>query len=306
MTIPYFFTTLLLACFVVAGPAPMAHAGTVLTSIPAVQAMAEVLTEGTTVKPVLAVPEGYSMAGHEAYLKKHGKPFSLLARDADAVLSVGGAWADDPLYPWARRANIRIVNIDVVTPLDRARAGVPLIRAEASPLPHVWRSPANLTRMASVAADELSRLYPSQRAQIMDNLQRLQAELFSLRSRYSMDFSMVEQVDLAALASDFAYLLNEFGLPVHFHYTKPEHAWTADDVTGLAHRLKKKGIVGVVLPWTPGKKELRAIHEGGAAPIVLARFSAQEGSAPVESLLQWYEQNLSVLLRALTDNEMEK
>ena len=49
---------------------------------------------------------------------------SKLATDADAVIGLRSLWADDPLYPIARRSNIRIVEVDAARPVDGALPGI--------------------------------------------------------------------------------------------------------------------------------------------------------------------------------------
>jgi hypothetical protein len=40
------------------------------------------------------------------------------------VIGVRSLWADDPLYPIARRSNIRIVEVDAARPVDGALPGI--------------------------------------------------------------------------------------------------------------------------------------------------------------------------------------
>lgn len=72
----------------------------VLASLDVVQALGEALTEQTSIRVLNAIPQGYSMQGQRAYLKKHQDIFSQLAEHAAGVLSVTSAWSDDPLYQW--------------------------------------------------------------------------------------------------------------------------------------------------------------------------------------------------------------
>lgn len=272
---------------------------TVLTSLEVVQAMVEVLTEGTSIEAINVIPKGYSMQGQGAYLKKHQKKIFDIATRAEAVVTVSSVWPSDPLYQWARRGNIRIVQIDATKPLDGYGAGVPMIEVKGQHPPQVWRSPANLTRMASITADDLARMAPEDGERIRKNLKMLQTEIFDLRSKYEVAFSSMDFVDFASLTPGYAALTDEFGLDVHLYFLKPERKWTEGDAVSLSARLKQSMVKGVICPWEPDAKALSVIKKSRAEPVVLERFVRSEGEQPMESLLSWYDGNLSRLLKAL-------
>nr|WP_321255656.1 zinc ABC transporter substrate-binding protein [uncultured Pseudodesulfovibrio sp.] len=273
----------------------------VLTSLGAVQAMAEVLTENTSITVMNSIPQGYSMRGQDAYFKKHREAFFQSAAKADAVLTVGSAWPADPLYKWARRSNIRVVNIDATRPLDEYGAGVPLVTVQGKNVPFVWRSPANMTRMGAITADDLSRLVPAEASTIKVNLKRMQSVLFRIRSKYEAAFTDLESVDIAALTGAYTPLIDEFGLDVIVYALKPEVEWTENDAKGFAEQLKSGGIKAVACAWEPDEKVRKALLMGGAVPVVLEKFVRESDVEPILSLSNWYERNLSRLLVALQD-----
>lgn len=272
---------------------------TILTSLEVTQAVGEVLAAGTSLRVVNVIPKGYSMRGQDAYFKKHRERFFEVASTADAALTVGSAWSADPLYKWARRGNIRIVNIDAAMPLDAYGAGVALVDVHGKYSPFVWRSPANLTRMASIASDDLCRLSPADAGTIKANLKTLQAALFKLRSKYEAAFLDLDSVDLAAFTDGYTYLADEFGLDIHFYVLEPESRWTDAEVSRIGAQLDRESVKGVLCAWEPDAKGVKAIREGGAVPVVLDRFQREEGSDPLASLVGWYEGNLSRLVTAL-------
>ena len=62
-----------------------------------------------------------------SYFTGRGAPaLSALAQDADAAIGLRSLWADDPLYPVARRSNIRIVEVDAARPVDGGLPGIAL------------------------------------------------------------------------------------------------------------------------------------------------------------------------------------
>lgn len=283
------------------GTARDAKAVTVLTSLDVTQAMTEALAKGTSINVVNVVSKGYSMQGQDAYLKKRQKAFFETAAEATATITVAGAWPADPLYKWARRGNIHMVNIDATTPLDEYGAGVPLVEVEGEYSPFVWRSPANLTRMASIVSDDLCRLAPGDAPVIKNNLKRLQTELFKLRSKYEAVFLELDFVDLAAMTNGYTYLADEFGLDIHFYMLKPEAKWTEADAAQFTAKLKRDDVKAVICPWEPDAKGMKAIKDAGAVPVVLSRFDLKENTDPVVALAAWFDGNLSRLVSVLKD-----
>ncbi|NDV28548.1 metal ABC transporter solute-binding protein, Zn/Mn family [Desulfovibrio sp. JC010] len=269
---------------------------TVLTSLDITQVLCEVLCADTYINVENVVPGVYSMAGHKAYFKKHQKKFFAKAARADAVVAVTSVWAADPLYLWARRGNIRIVDIDAGKPLDGYGAGVPLTEINGTYVPYVWRSPANLTRMASIVTDDLGRMYPDQAEKINGNLKKLQAALFKLRAEYEDKFLDLESNEFGALTAGYVYLADEFGLNVHFHFLKQEDYWTEGDAQNLGALIKQDEVKTVICPWEPGELAAKVIADSGARAVVLNKFVYSKGAAPLEQLLKWYKSNLSALV----------
>lgn len=267
----------------------------VLTSLDITQALCSVLCKGTNIKVQKVVPGGYSMPGHNAYFKKHRDVFFEKSAKAQGVISVASVWAGDPLYRWARRGNIRIVNIDAGKPLDGYGAGVPLIEIDGKYCPYVWRSPANLTRMGAIVADDLGMLFPDQAQIINGNLKKLQTALFKLRTEFEETFLENESCNYGALTDGYVYLTDEFGLNVYFYFLQQEDRWTRQDIENLTRLIKENGLEVVICPWEPGEKGKKAISAGGARAVVLSRFVYKEGDSPLNSLLEWYKDNLSGL-----------
>lgn len=272
---------------------------TVLTSLEVTQALGEALAAGTSIRVENVLPAGHFMRAQDAYLKKHRVEFFRAAEKAGAVLTVGAAWAHDPLYKWGRRGNIRIVNIDAAKPLDEYGAGVALTEIEGRYSPFVWRSPANLTRMAAIVAADLIRLSPENTEAVNANLKTLQAVLFRLRSKYEAALLDVDIADLAAFTDGYTYLAEEFGLDVHFYMLMPERELTEDSVRTIGAQLRRDGVKAVLCAWEPGPLGLQAIKEGGAVPVVLDRFERKGEADPVKALVDWYDGNLSRILAGL-------
>ncbi len=275
----------------------------ILVSLDFTEALVKVLTADTACTVTRAVPAKYSSAVHEHYLKKHPAEFQAKAARAAGVVAVSGAWPSDPLYPWARRANIRIVNIDAVHPLDRSRAGLPLLNSAAPQYdtpPAVWNSPGNAARMADIVAADLGRLAPAENEQIRTNLDAFKRDLFTLRSRYESAFSRLDAFEVAALTEQYIYLTDEFGISVVQTFLKPEIRRQTTDLESFSEALRAYDVKGVVCSWEPDAAIARRIREHGAKSIILQPFTLQSDAPADAQLLRFYEQNLDALLKGLS------
>lgn len=274
--------------------------GLILASQDVTLALGQVLVKGTSLKMARAIPAAYSLSVHENYLKKHFQEFSELAQKADVALTVASAWPVEPLFAYARRANPWVVEVDAVMPLDRCRAGVPLLQApeRKALLPYVWRSPGNLARMADIAAADLSRLYPGQAERIINNLNALKRAIFKLRTEYETALAESEYFEVAALTHDFAYLTDEFGISVVKWFLKPEYQWQAKDLNRLAGLLEENKIKAVVCAWQPKAKIAQTIQQAGARILLLNSFKLEQ-EAEVSVLINYYRQNLEILRQGL-------
>jgi len=273
----------------------------VLASQEATLALGRILVRGAAVDVVRAVPRGYSMQGHGAYFKKHWADFSVMADKADAVMTVTSAWPGDPLYSFARRANVRISQVDATRPLDGSRAGVPLMDVPGRDIlsPFVWNSPGNFARMADIAAADFVKLYPEDADRIQKNLRALKQALFRLRSTFEARLGALDAYEVVALTSDYTYLTDEFGIEVVKYMTKPEYRWGQSDLTSLESVLNGRGVNTVLCAWQPSR-EIRSVIEGtGAAVVVFDAFKFTEGDGE-EAVLGLYETNLDKLLAALS------
>lgn len=144
----------------------------VLASLPITYGLAELLLKGSDVQLERAAPANLPGSRQVSYFTGRGAPaLSTLAMDADAVIGLRSLWADDPLYPVARRSNIRIVEVDAARPVDGGLPGIAVQPGVSDGLnSQPWQSSNNMGRMADVMATDLSRLAPGAKAQIDANL----------------------------------------------------------------------------------------------------------------------------------------
>ncbi|MDO4682516.1 MAG: zinc ABC transporter substrate-binding protein [Lautropia sp.] len=169
----------------------------VLVAHPVVYGLASQLLAGDGVAGIELVqvaPPRLPAGRIPAYLAGRGlDSLQAEAQTADAVLSLRSVWPDDQLYALARRANIRVVEIDVANPVEGDLPGLTVAGEEASDDPargqgvlarQPWQDAANLARMAALISDGLGRLRPAaapglQQAQsaISRRLQQAEAEV---------------------------------------------------------------------------------------------------------------------------------
>lgn len=185
----------------VKAPAERAGQLRVLVAHPVVHGLAsqmlaaEAGTAGNTGIGLVQVAPPRLPAGRiPAYLAGRGlDSLQAEALTADAVLSLRSVWPDDQLYALARRANIRVVEIDVANPVEGDLPGLTVAgagdvdepdRGQGILVRQPWQDAANLARMAALISDGLGRLKPAaaprlQQAQaaISRRLQQAEAEV---------------------------------------------------------------------------------------------------------------------------------
>ncbi|PID76902.1 MAG: hypothetical protein CSB24_04185 [Deltaproteobacteria bacterium] len=285
-------------------PAAFAETGkSVLVSQDFTEILTKSLTEGTGIKVVRAVPANYSLGSQTSYIKKHWQNFANLCLQARAVISITGVWPEDPLYPRARRANIEIIPVDITSPLDQGRAGLPLLDNPQTGkiLPFVWYSPGHAARMADIAAADLARIFPANAENIYANRDQLKRELFKLRTKYELAFGSLDYFEAVSLTADFYYLTNEFGIGMVKFFLKPEHKWQKDDLQQLQDAITSSGVKCVIAKWEPAAKIKTAIQEAGAKVVILKNFKMMPDADPAAQLLNFYKENLAALLADLSD-----
>ncbi len=273
----------------------------VITSLPVTSLLVRHLVKGTDVATELVVPAAYSMSAQKNYFKKN-KNFAQNAEKAVACVTIAAAWRGDSLYPFARRHNIRIVAIDAAAPLDRRRTGVVLVKKQQSDeiSPYIWRSPANLARMAEFICDDLERLFPQYSPVFKKNLLQMQRKLFQLRTDFEIRLSEKDVSVAAALTDAFDYLTSEFGIEIDRYFLKEEIDWTAEDCDQFSAYLKENDIRLVLCKKQPQANIYQAIIKAGAVPVVLQTLLSMGNTkkVPLDIFTELYTHNLATIIDA--------
>jgi len=291
----------------------------VLTSLPATYSIASALAQGTHIRVANLPSEGRPMNALARYFEKPGQDVLTLLREADAVVTIGKLWREDPLFAAARAQNIRVIDIDATEPYSSTMPGIALVRSPAGRAPwektdasiattqdgaspYFWLSPSNGARAAEIVAQDLARLAPGDAERISQNLAAYRRKLFDLKQAYEAKLAELENVAVFALATDFAYLTTDLGVFVDGYFVRQDIEWTPADIEAFRKHLASRGIRVVIHKWEPSEAIQQAVKAAGATLIVLRpgeSFAAQ-GTPREESYTADLESNLSALYSALS------
>ncbi|AVO54995.1 metal ABC transporter solute-binding protein, Zn/Mn family [Ectopseudomonas mendocina] len=188
----------------------------VLASLPITHGLGSILLQGTQAQLVRAAPANLPASRQVSFFTGRGAgALEKAARDADAVIALRSLWPDDPLYPLARRSNIRIVEVDGARPVDGALPGIALRPDGGNALAEQpWLSINNLGRMADVIAADLVRLSPNDAELIASNLAAIKQRLLTLSADSENRLAELDNLAVASLSPDFAYLTTSLNLDV--------------------------------------------------------------------------------------------
>ncbi|MNF57379.1 high-affinity zinc transporter periplasmic component [compost metagenome] len=273
--------------------ATAAHTVHVLASLPITHGLAASLTEGTDIVLERAAPANLPGSRQAAYFSGRGAvALHTLSQQADAVIGLRSLWPDDPLYPNARRSNIRIVEIDAARPVDGALPGVALQPGNVDGLnSQPWMASNNMGRMADVIAADLVRLVPEAKPRIESNLATLKQRLLKLSADSEAQLADIDNLSTFSLSDHFTYLVSGLNLEQVGLDTRADNEWTAETLQQLSATLKDND-VAVVLHHRPPSEVLKAaITAGGSRLLVLQT----DGADPVAEL----SGNINQVLQAL-------
>ncbi|WP_434603340.1 zinc ABC transporter substrate-binding protein [Pseudomonas sp. Z4-7] len=265
-----------------------------LASLPVTYGLGEALLKGTDVSLARAAPDNLPGTRQSAYFSGRGAPaLSKLAGKADAVIGLRSLWPDDPLYPMARRSNIRIVEIDAARPVDGALPGIAIQPGMTDGLAsQPWMASHNLGRMADVIAADLVRLVPADKPKIDANLAALKQRLLKLSADSEKRLASADNLSVVSLSEHFGYLISGLNLDGINTDARPDAEWTAEALKQLTATLKENDVALVLHHRQPPEAVKAAIAEGGSQLLVLS----SDGADPVAEL----ENNVGLVVTALT------
>ena len=276
------FVALVAAWAAVAASADEA-APLVLTGTQATYSLTVALTAGTPVRVENVPADGRQLGALKDYIERRADALAPTFAAATAVVTLTNALPGDPLYRFAREANIRVVDIEAAVPWSVDEPGVALADAPASNVewgsdtdsagstvaPYLWLSVSNAIRMADIIAGDLEALFPDRAAVIEANLEALKRSLLGLRGEYQQRLIESGADVVFALTGDFIYLTNDMGLYVDGYFIKQDVRWTEADRAALTQHLRERAITIVLHKWQPSEAIQAAVRAAGAELVVL-------------------------------------
>ena len=289
---------------------------TVLTGTQATYSLTSALTQDTPIQVINVPEDGRRISSLRDYIARRIERLIPTFVNAAAVVSLTNALPGDPLYRFARDANIRIVDIDAALPWSLSTAGVALTNLPTSNVdwsidsslndsvtaPYFWLSVSNAIRMSDIIAHDLTELFPDFETTIQMNLDDLKWLLLNLRNEYQGQLIETGNDTVFALTGDFVYLTNDMGLYVDGYFIKQDIHWTESDLTMLTNHLTQRDIRVVLHKWTPSEAIQNAIGNAGARLVVLDSGDpgmVEDRRLVVDGLQQILRNNLDAISFAL-------
>lgn len=225
-----------------------------------------------------------------AYLAGRGQDALLAAAaQAHAVLSLRSIWPDDQLYPLARRANIHIVEIDVANPVEGDLPGVTLPGGGAGAVAEAagmlnnppWQESANLSRMAALMANTLSRLAPEAAPRLQANLADVNRRLQQAETQSSRALAEAGDLSVLLLSPRVHVLAMALQLePVAWQAPEKD----ADLPAALSQALARGKPRVVLAHAAPDEALAKLIQASGAKLVVLSESADDPVAALVEAM----------------------
>ncbi|MBD8807700.1 metal ABC transporter solute-binding protein, Zn/Mn family [Pseudomonas syringae] len=266
----------------------------VLASLPITYGLGQILLKDSGVVLERAAAANLPGSRQTAYFTGRGaEALRGLAVKADAVIGLRSIWADDPLYPNARRSNIRIVEIDAARPVDGSLPGIAVQpgqgvdRLNSQP----WLASNNMGRMADVMAADLVRLAPSAKPKIEGNLAALKQQLLKLSASSEASLASADNLSVVSLSDRFGYLVSGLNLELIDSQALTDQQWTPEAVQKLAKTLKDNDVALVLDHRQPPEPVKAAIAQAGSKLLVLGI----DGADPLAELQGDIEQIIGAL-----------
>ena len=269
----------------------------VLTSIQSVYSIVKNITKDSDIKVYSIFDSDVSMDyGKSAFDNKNLDLSS--AKDAVAVVDVAKVWNNDYLYEYARRKNIRIVEIDASYSFSgNDYLSLSLLNYKNGDRnPYVWMSFQNVIKMANIAADDLSELFPENSKIIEKNLTKFSQEIKEIENGYLEKTLMLSSLSVITLTENLDYLFND--LNIFFNYTD-SNGVTVKNVSEIMKRNNSK--IFISDRWI--KKEIiNEIEKKGGKFLVLDTFNIPrevDGKMDPDGYLKGMKENMKKLVEAM-------
>ena len=267
----------------------------ILASLPITYGLGELLLKDSNVTLERAAAANLPGSRQSAYFSGRGAPaLHKLATQADAVIGLRSVWSDDPLYPMARRSNIRIVEVDAARPVDGSLPGIavqPGVHGDGLNS-QPWLTSNNMGRMADVIAADLVRLAPQAKPQIEANLANLKQRLLKLSADSEAQLAKADNLSVVSLSERLDYLIGGLNLERVEVDHKGDETWTPEALQALSETLKDNAVALVLDHRQPSAEVKKAIAKGGSELVVIGA----DGTDPVAEL----QGNIEAVVKVLS------
>ena len=240
----------------------------VLTSIQSVYSIVKNITKDSDIEVYSIFDSDVSMDYGKSAFDNSDLDLSS-AKEAVAVVDVAKVWNNDYLYEYARRKNIRIVEIDASYSFSgNDYLSLSLLNYKNGDRnPYVWMSFQNVIKMANITADDLSELFPEDSKRIEDNLINFSQEVKEIENEYLEKTLALSSLSVITPTENLDYLFND--LNIFFNYVDSNEL-TVEKISEVMKRNNSK--IFVSDRWL--KKEIiNEIEKKGGKFIVLDTFN---------------------------------
>lgn len=255
----------------------------VLASLPITFGLGQILLKDSGVELERAAAANLPGSRQTAYFTGRGADaLRKLAGEADAVIGLRSIWPDDPLYPNARRSNIRIVEIDAARPVDGSLPGIAVQPGQGIDglNSQPWLSSNNMGRMADVMAADLVRLAPAAKPRIESNLASLKQQLLKLTADSEASLASADNLSVVSLSDRLSYLIGGLNLELIDTQLLTDEQWTPEALQKLTDTLKDNDVALVLDHRQPPEPVKAAITAAGSKLLVVT----EDGEDPVAEL----------------------
>lgn len=255
----------------------------VLASLPITYGLGQILLKDSGVVLERAAAANLPGSRQTAYFTGRGADaLRKLAVEADGVIGLRSIWPDDPLYPNARRSNIRIVEIDAARPVDGSLPGIAVQPGHGIDglNSQPWLSTNNMGRMADVMAADLVRLAPTAKPRIESNLASLKQQLLKLTADSEASLASADNLSVVSLSDRLSYLIGGLNLELIDTQLLTDEQWTPEAIQKLTQTLKDNDVALVLDHRQPPEPVKAAIAAAGSKLLVVT----EDGEDPVAEL----------------------
>ena len=269
----------------------------VLTSIQSVYSIVKNITKDSDIEVYSIFDSDVSMDYGKSAFDNSDLDLSS-AKEAVAVVDVAKVWNNDYLYEYARRKNIRIVEIDASYSFSgNDYLSLSLLNYKNGDRnPYVWMSFQNVIKMANIVADDLSELFPENSKIIEKNLTKFSQEIKEIENEYLEKTLTLSSLSVIAFTENLDYLFND--LNIFFNYTD-SNEMTIKNVSEIMKRNNSK--IFISDRWI--KKEIiNEIEKKGGKFLVLDTFNIPrelDGKMDPDGYLKGMKENMEKLVEAM-------